>query len=112
MKRTLLALIAPPAAVTHYGSAASTAAPIGVFWLASLAGIGYGIAGGTLGSLVGAGGLIAASVLLWLAATVWARLVIHGVESDLLHRQDSTHDHQVIPRSDEADPFSQLRGES
>jgi hypothetical protein len=112
MKRTLVALLAPPAAVINYGCATQTAAPIGVFWLASLASIGYGIAGGTLGSLLGAGGLVTAGVLLWLIATAWARLVIGAVESDLLHRADSTHDHQVEPCIDESDPFSQLRSNS
>ena len=107
MKRTLLALIAPPAAVTRYGCVTCTAAPIGVFWLGSLAGIGYGLAGGTLGNLLGPGFLIAAGVLLWLIAAVWARLVIRGVESDLLRRADSTHTHQVEPADE--DPFHQLR---
>ena len=86
MKRTMLALIAPPAAVARYGCVSCTAAPIGVFWLGSLACIGYGLAGGTLGSLLGPNFLIAAGVLLWLIATAWARLVIRGVESDLFHR--------------------------
>ncbi|NJM13103.1 MAG: hypothetical protein HC889_15675 [Synechococcaceae cyanobacterium SM1_2_3] len=71
MKRTLLALIAPPTAVATHGCAACTAAPIGVFWLASLVGIGYGLAGGTFGDLLGSGSLIAASALLWLIATAW-----------------------------------------
>lgn len=102
MKRTLLALIAPPAAVARYGCVSCTAAPIGVFWLASLASIGYGLAN-ALGSFVVAG------VLFWLIATVWARLVIRGVESDLLQREDSTQAHRAIPRLDEPDPFSQLR---
>ncbi len=107
MKRTLLALIAPPAAVARHGCVTCTAAPIGVFWLGGLAGIGYGLAGGALGSLFGPGFLIAAGVLLWLIAAAWARLVIRGVESDLLHRADSTHDHQVEPADE--DPFHQLR---
>ncbi len=111
MKRTMLALIAPPAAVARYGCVTCTAAPIGVFWLGSLAGIGYGLAGGTLGDLFGPGFLIAAGVLLWLIAAAWARLVIRGVESDLLHRADSTHDHQVESPIDE-DPFHQLRSNS
>ncbi len=111
MKRALLALVAPPAAVARYGCAACTAAPIGVFWLASLAGIGYGIAGGTFGNLLGSGGLLAASVLLWLIATAWARLVIRAVENDQLHRKDSTRDHLVTPQADEADPFSQLHSD-
>lgn len=111
MKRTLLALVAPPAAVARYGCAACTAAPIGVFWLSSLAGIGYGVAGGTLGGLLGSGGLVLASILLWLIATAWARLVMRAVESDQLHRKDSTRDHQVAPQTDDPDPFSQLRSD-
>lgn len=111
MKRTLLALIAPPAAVARHGCAACTAAPIGVFWLASLAGIGYGIAGGTLGNLLGSGGLVAASAVLWVIATAWARLVMQGVENDLLQQQDSTRVRLVTPQTDEPDPFSQLRSD-
>ena len=111
MKRTMLALIAPPAAVARYGCVSCTAAPIGVFWLGSLACIGYGLAGGTLGSLLGSNFLIAVGVLLWLIATAWARLVIRGVESDLLQRADSTQAHQVAPQADE-DPFHQLRSNS
>ena len=111
MKRTLLALIAPPAAVARHGCAACTAAPIGVFWLSSLAGIGYGIAGGTFGSLLGSGGLVAASVLLWLIATAWARLVMQGVENDLLHQKDSTRARLVTPQANDPDPFSQLRSD-
>lgn len=111
MKRTLVALLAPPAAVVHYGCATQTAAPIGVFWLTSLAGIGYGLAGGALGNLLSASGLVTLSLILWLMATVWARLVIGAVESDRLHRPDSTHDHQVVPQLDESDPLSALRGQ-
>jgi hypothetical protein len=51
MKRTVLALVAPPAAVARYGCVSCTAAPIGVFWLSSLSSIAYGLAGrfGSLG---------------------------------------------------------------
>jgi hypothetical protein len=105
MKRTVLALIAPPASVARFGCVSCTAAPIGVFWLTSLTSIGYGLANSV-------GGLVAAGALLWLIAAVWARLVIRGVESDLLHREDSTQAHQAIPRLDEPDPFSQLRTHS
>jgi hypothetical protein len=76
-----------------------------------LAGIGYSLAGGAFGNLLGSGGLLAASVLLWLIATAWARLVMRAVENDQLNRKDSTRDRLVTPRTDEADPFSQLRGD-
>lgn len=102
MKRTVLALMVPPAAVIHYGRISRTAAPIGVFWLTGLACIGYGLANAL-------GHLVAGGVLLWLIATIWARLAIQGAESDLLHREDSTQAHQVIPQLDELDPFSQFR---
>ena len=113
MIRTLLTLIAPPVAVGHYGCVSCTAAPIGVFWLAGLANIGYGLTDGALDGLLGAGGLIAAGILLWLIAAIWAQLVIHGVESDLLHRQDSTRNRQVVPEADDdPDLCSQLRSDS
>ena len=88
MKRTLLALLAPPAAVARYGCAACTAAPIGVFWLSSLAGIGYGLAGGTLGGLLGSGGLAVSYTHL----DVYKRqvhLMVNHVQYDLQHGGDN-----------------------
>jgi hypothetical protein len=112
MNRTLLALLAPPAAVARFGCATCTAAPIGVFWLAGLVSIGYGLAGGAPNALLSPGGLIVVGVSLWLIATAWARLVIRGVESDLRQHEDSTRVSQVTPRADEPDPFSQIRSNS
>ena len=102
MKRTVLALIVPPAAVARYGCVSCTAAPIGVFWLSSLSSIAYGLANALSGP-------VATGILLWLISAVWARLVIQGVESDLLRREDSTQAQLAIPRLDESDPFTQLR---
>lgn len=102
MKRTMLALIAPPAAVARYGCVSCTAAPIGVFWLSSLSSIAYGLASTLSGPIV-------MGILLWLIAAVWARLVIRGVESDFLQREDSTQAQLAIPQLDESDPFTQLR---
>ncbi len=112
MKRILLALIAPPAAVARFGCATCTAAPIGVFWLAGLVSIGYGLAGGSSNALLSDIGLIVVGVLLWLIATAWARLVIRGVESDLRQQEDSTRASQVPPKPDDPDPFSQIRSHS
>jgi hypothetical protein len=112
MNRTLLALLAPPAAVARFGCATCTAAPIGVFWLAGLISIGYGIAGGAPEALLSAGGLTGVGVLLWLIAAAWARLVIRGVESDLRQQENSTRVSQVPPKPDDPDPFSQIRGNS
>jgi hypothetical protein len=112
MNRTLLALLAPPAAVARFGCATCTAAPIGVFWLAGLVSIGYGLAGGAPHALLSAGGLIVVGVLLWLIATAWARLVIRGVESDLLQHEGSSRATQIPPKPDDPDPFSQIRSNS
>lgn len=112
MKRTLLALLAPPAAVARFGCATCTAAPIGVFWLAGLVSIGYGLAGGSANALLSDTGLIVVGVLLWLIATAWARLVIRGVEQDLQNHENSTRAHQVAPKADDPDPFSQIRSNS
>ena len=111
MKRTLVALIAPPAAVVHHGSAGYTAAPIAVFWLTSLFSLVYGLSGGQLGNLEGSEWIIIGlGVLLWLIAAAWARLVVSGVDADIHHHPDSPLDHRVKPELDEEDPFNQLRG--
>lgn len=102
MKRTLLSVIMPPAAVVRHGCASCTAAPISVFWLSSLASLTYGL-------MNGIGGAVAMGALLWLIAAAWARLVLRGVESDHLRHADSTQVKLAIPQVDEADPFAQLR---
>lgn len=102
MKKTLLSIVAPPAAVIRHGCVACTAAPIGVFWLSALAGLVYGLATARAGFAV-------VGVVLWAIAAVWTRLVLRGVESDELQREDSTQAHLAIPQLDESDPFTQLR---
>lgn len=102
MKRTLLSVIMPPAAVVRYGCVSCTAAPIGVFWLSSLASIAYGLTNGVSGA-------VAMGALLWLIAAAWTRLVLQGVEKDHLRREDSTQVKLAIPQVDEPDPFAQLR---
>ena len=111
MKRTLVALVAPPAAVARHGSAGYTAAPIAVFWLTSLFSIGYGLSGGKLGDLEGSQWIIVGiGILLWLIAAAWARLVVSGVEADIRHSPDSPRDHRVVPDINEEDPFKHLGG--
>ncbi len=106
MKRTLLAIIVPPAAVIDHGYAASTAAPIGVFWVCSLASLIYGLSAASGASII-------IGTLLWMIATSWAWLVLRGVENDLLGREGSTRMNLAAPHDlDESDPFSQLRASS
>lgn len=106
MQRTVLALLAPPTAVFHFGAAGPTAAPIAVFWLTGMVSLAYGIDGGVRGLTGPSAPEILLGVALWLIAGVWARLVIRGVEHDLVHDNDSTHDHQIEPHADEPDPLS------
>lgn len=107
MQRTPLALIAPPIAVYHYGAASPTAAPIGVFWFAGIVSIFYGLTGGIL-HVMGVSWIeILLGAVMWAIASVWARLVIGGVQDDFEHRADSTLDHQVTPKLDEKDPLKE-----
>lgn len=111
MNRDKIAWLVPPAAVMKYGCAACTAGPIGVFWLASLVGLFYGLTGGTLGGVQGSSLVIVGiSLLLWVIAAVWARLVMCGVEDDMAGHPESTLKRRVIPRLDELDPTEQIRG--
>lgn len=109
MRRTVLAVIVPPAAVWHYGRAKSTAGPIALFWLTSIVGIFYGLTGGpTLAE--GVSWLtVALAVFLWVASSVWARLVVSGVDQDRVAAPESTQVHQVDPETYTGDPFSQIR---
>jgi type VI protein secretion system component VasK len=107
--RKVLAMIIPPAAVARYGCASCTAAPIGVFWLTSLVGIGYSLMGGTLGGWPASRWIIIGlSITLWVIAAVWARLVIHGVNEDLDESRQGSLDRRVVPQPDEADPFKEI----
>lgn len=111
MKRETLAIVAPPVAVWHYGSAEATAAPIGVFWLAGIVSIFYALTGGTLGDLpVTRGVLLGLGVVLWAIAAAWTYLVIEAVESDAYHDPVvSPMDHTVEPSLDEPDPMQEVR---
>lgn len=109
MNRNTMAWVSPPAAVTHHGCASCTAAPIGVFWIASLVSLVYGLSGGRLGGVEGAQWfLIGLGIVMWIIAAVWARLVIQGVAEDLSENQAGSRNRRVVPRTDEADPFVEL----
>jgi len=111
MNRDKIAWLVPPAAVMKYGCAACTAGPIGVFWLTSLVGLFYGLTGGTLGGVQGSSlVVIGISLLLWVIAAVWARVVMCGVKDDMTDHPESALKRRVIPRLDELDPTEQVRG--
>jgi len=111
MNRKYLALLIPPAAVMKFGCATCTAAPIGVFWLTSLVGLGYVLTGGVLGAYEQSRWIILGlSVILWLIAAVWARVVISGVHEDLHPGAQGSLDRRVEPHPDEPDPLKEARG--
>lgn len=109
MKRATLAVLTPPIAVWHYGSAERTAGPIGVFWLAGLVSIFYGLTGGTLGELlITRWILIGLGLILWAIAAAWTRLVLNAIDSDVHHDSDSPMDHTVEPSLNEPDPLKEV----
>lgn len=109
MKKTILTILLPPVAIIHYGvSATRTAAPVAVFWIASLVVIVLGLRGGPLNPEGPAWLLLGLGVFMWVIAAIWAELVIKGVEHDLHHDPDSTLDHKIEPSTDEPDPLKEL----
>lgn len=108
MKKTLLVLFTPPFAVCRYGCAGCCAAPIGVFWLAGIVGILYGLIWG--GPAQGTGGQTALLGLgLWAVACVWAALTIRGADDDKCENRDSTLCSKILPSLDEEDPMDEVR---
>ena len=68
----------------------------------ALASLVHGLSRGAVGTTV-------LGVALWVIAAAWARLVLRGVESDTLQREDSTQAKLAVPQLDESDPLAQLR---
>lgn len=109
MKKFILAVLIPPLAITRYGINASwTAAPIAVFWLASIVGITVGLQSGPLNPGGPTWLIVGLGIVMWIVAAMWAELVITGVEHDLHHDPESTLDHKIEPTPDEPDPFKEL----
>lgn len=82
MSRYLLASIFPPLAVCRYGCAGCCAAPIGVFWLAGVVSIIYGLFGGPAGHDHISWATVLLGIGLWVIAIFWALNVIKGVSDD------------------------------
>lgn len=112
MQKKSLAIVAPPFAIARYGGrVAWCAAPIGTVWMSALVGILIGFQGDMSSPahepmywVIGLGCAI------WAVSSVWALMVIGGVDHDLAHDEDSTLEHTVDPRDDELDPLEQIRG--
>ena len=83
--RYILAVILPPLVVVALGRRSATIAPIGVFFVASLAAL----------SLAPFTPWMFLADLLWLAAVVWAVLTVRGAEDDIRREPSSTAGHHV-----------------
>jgi hypothetical protein len=67
------------------------------------------MSGGTLGDWEASRWIIIAlSVLLWVIAAVWARLVIVGVAEDFDQHREGSLDRRVVPSLDEKDPLKEV----
>lgn len=109
MKRTLLNLFTPPVAVCKYGCAGCCAAPIGVFWITGIVAILYGLVGGPTNLMGPSVNTILLGFGLWAIAAVWAAIAIRGADADRCRDRNSTVCHQILPNSEEPDPFEEVR---
>ena len=107
MGRYLLAVIIPPVAVCRFGCAGCCAAPIGVFWIASIISIIYGYQGGPLGLEGVSWGTVGLGGLLWLISIAWAFLTLRAADDDRCKRPSSSLCRRIMPRTDEPDPLKE-----
>jgi len=109
MKRAVLTLLIPPLAACRYGCAGCCAAPIGVFWLASITSIGYGLLGGPTNLMGPSVTTILLGIGMWGIAAVWAAITIRGADDDKCERQSSPVCNKITSSNDESDPFDEVR---
>ncbi|MFN2338282.1 MAG: hypothetical protein ABR544_04850 [Gammaproteobacteria bacterium] len=109
MKQFLLSLFVPPFAAYRYGCAGCCAAPIGVFWIAGITGIIYGLVGGPTNRFGVDWEFVGLGVATWLVATIWTRVTIAGADADKCARKSSTLCSKIMPGADESDPFDEVR---
>lgn len=112
MQKKTLAFLAPPFAIARFGGrVAWCAAPIGTVWMSAIVGILIGIQGdmstATREPMLW---VIALGLAIWAVSSVWALMVIGGVDHDAAHDADSTLEHTVHAEEDELDPLEQIRG--
>lgn len=113
MKRSVLALLAPPVAVCRYGCAGCCAAPIAVFWITGIVSLIYAFFGGPVAAQGVSLGTLALGAALWGIAAIWAETVIKSVEDDAsdpeCETRSSTVCRMVPPRVDESDPMEDVK---
>ena len=109
MKRALLTILTPPVAACRYGCAGCCAAPIGVFWIAAMVSLVYGMIGGPTNLMGPNSYLILLGMVLWGIASVWAAVTIRGADDDKCQRKTSTLCNKIMPSVDESDPFDEVR---
>lgn len=110
MIKAVLTLVFPPVAACRFGCAGCCAAPIGVFWLAGMVSIFYGMAGGPSNLMGTSWNTVGLGVALWVIASVWAALTIRGADKGKCEpRGENRLCNKALPKADESDPFEEVR---
>ena len=109
MKKTLITIFSPPVSVCLFGCAGCCAAPIGVFWLAGIVSILYGIVGGPANLVGPSWNTIGLGLVLWSIASVWTALTIRGADADSCQGGNDPLCDKLLPGTDESDPFDEVR---
>lgn len=110
MIKALLTFVCPPVAACRFGCASCCAAPIGVFWLAGMVSILYGMAGGPSNLMGPSWNTVGLGVVLWVIAAVWAALTIRGADNGNCEaRGKNGLCNKILPKEDESDPFEEVR---
>ncbi|HHJ14737.1 MAG TPA: hypothetical protein ENJ79_10260 [Gammaproteobacteria bacterium] len=109
MKRALLILLLPPYAACRFGCAGCCAAPIGVFWLASLTSVGYGLMGGPTNLMGPSLNTLLLGLVMWGISVVWAAITVRSAnEERCANRGRKSLCNNILP-GDESDPFDEVR---
>ncbi|MCO6412172.1 MAG: hypothetical protein J5I92_05455 [Thiogranum sp.] len=110
MIKAVLTLVCPPLAACRFGCAGCCAAPIGVFWLAGMVSIFYGMAGGPANLMGPSWNTMGLGIALWVIASVWAALTIRGAENrNCETRGRNRLCNRILSDADESDPFEEVR---
>ncbi|QKT02726.1 hypothetical protein HUS23_02290 [Ectothiorhodospiraceae bacterium 2226] len=111
--KNVVTYLAPPLAVYRYAYARCCAAPIGVFWLAGITALLYGLNDGLLGSSGLEWMMLGLGLVLWAIAVVWTFDTLRRAAEDERDPDctsgESAHCHVVRPQDDEQDPLEEVR---